>query len=162
MDIKIIGFVIFLTGIVVVLVYISVHAMRSDKPTSQDVILDQREQDGRLAEIGDPNKGAHTKEQNRIPGPQQSHSAYMERPATNYNSSTTNQTRRSVTFTQRNELTSWALHKQPGDIQQGDYILPPSGDVVIHREGGVVKIVKGPGAGRVLSEWELKDYLDSL
>jgi hypothetical protein len=67
-----------------------------------------------------------------------------------------------VTYTQRSNLTSWALHKQPGDIQSSDYVIPPSGDVVIHREGGVVKIVKGPGAGRVLSEWELDDYLDSL
>jgi hypothetical protein len=70
--------------------------------------------------------------------------------------------RRTVTYTQRNNLTSWALHKQPGDIQPSDYMIPPSGDIVIHREGGVVKIVKGPGAGRVLSEWELDDYIDSL
>jgi hypothetical protein len=69
---------------------------------------------------------------------------------------------KTITYTERNNLIGWALHKQPGDIQLNDYIIPPSGDVVVHREGGIVKIVKGPGAGRVLSEWELKDYLDNL
>jgi hypothetical protein len=67
-----------------------------------------------------------------------------------------------LTYTQRNMLIGWALHKQPGDIELHDYIIPPDGDIVVHREGGVVKIVKGPGAGGVLSEWELKDYLDNL
>jgi len=30
-------------------------------------------------------------------------------------------------------------------------------DIVIHREGGVNKIVKGPGKERILSDWEVDE-----
>jgi hypothetical protein len=50
-----------------------------------------------------------------------------------------------VKYTGRDDLTCWALHKNPEDIEIHDYrdysIL--DADVVIHREGGVNKIVKG-------------------
>jgi hypothetical protein len=67
-----------------------------------------------------------------------------------------------VLFTNRQNLTSWALHKQPGDITPSDYInygAINAADTVIHRECGINKIVKGPDAGRILSDWEVDDYL---
>lgn len=64
---------------------------------------------------------------------------------------------RKVKYTGRDDLTSWALHKHPEDIEIHDYrdysIL--DADVVIHREGGVNKIVKGADVGRIFSDEEL-------
>jgi LytS/YehU family sensor histidine kinase len=88
--------------------------------------------------------------------------SYNSAPQTYTNSESTYGRHKTVILTKRNELTSWALHKQPGDVQLNDYVIPPSADVVIHREGGIAKIVKGPYVGRILSEEQLKDYLDSL
>ncbi len=64
-----------------------------------------------------------------------------------------------IKITGRDDLTSWALHKHPEDIDAHDYrdysVL--NADVVIHREGGVNKVVKGADRGRILSDWEVDE-----
>jgi hypothetical protein len=64
-----------------------------------------------------------------------------------------------VRITGSNDLTSWALHKHPQDIEDYDYSNPSvlDADVVIHREGGVNKVVKGPDKGRILTDWEVDE-----
>jgi hypothetical protein len=64
-----------------------------------------------------------------------------------------------VRTTGPDDLTSWALHKHPQDIEAHDYgdLSVLDADVVIHREGGVNKIVKGPDSGRILTDWEVDE-----
>jgi hypothetical protein len=59
----------------------------------------------------------------------------------------------------RNDLTSWALHKHPEDIDAHDYrdFSVLDANVVIHKEGGVNKVVKGLEKGRILSDWEVDE-----
>jgi hypothetical protein len=64
-----------------------------------------------------------------------------------------------IKITGRDDLTSWALHKHPEDIDAHDYrdFSVLDADVVIHREGGVNKVVKGPDRGRILTDWEVDE-----
>ena len=57
------------------------------------------------------------------------------------NHSTDNQ---KVKVTSREDLTSWAIHKYPGDYEGRDYrnLSALDADVVIHREGGINKVVQ--------------------
>jgi hypothetical protein len=68
-----------------------------------------------------------------------------------------------VKVTGRSDLTSWALHKHPQDIDAHDYrdFSMVDDDVVIYREGSVNKIVKGPDRGRILEDWEVEDYINT-
>jgi len=64
-----------------------------------------------------------------------------------------------VRTTGPDDLTSWALHKHPQDIEAHDYgdLSVLDADVVIHREGGVNKVIKGPDKGRILTDWEVDE-----
>ena len=66
-----------------------------------------------------------------------------------------------VRITGRDDLTSWALHKHPQDIDVIDYrdrsVLNAA--IVIHRDGGVNKVVKGPNEGRILTDREVDEYI---
>jgi len=68
-----------------------------------------------------------------------------------------------VKITGSDDLISWALHKHPADIDAHDYSDPSilDADIIIHREGGVNKVVKGPDKGRVLTDWEWIDTKSS-
>lgn len=64
-----------------------------------------------------------------------------------------------VKITGRDDLLSGSLYKHPEDIDAHDYrdFSVLNADVVIHREGGVNKVVKGPGKGSILSDWEVDE-----
>jgi hypothetical protein len=65
-----------------------------------------------------------------------------------------------VRITGRDDLISWALHKHPEDIDTIDYrnTSVQDADVVIHRDGGVNKVIKGPDKGRILTDREVEEY----
>jgi hypothetical protein len=70
-----------------------------------------------------------------------------------------------VVITRPENLTSWALHKYPEDIELHDIadgIATSFADTVIHRDGGINVIIKGRDKGRKLENWEVDDYIDSL
>jgi hypothetical protein len=66
-----------------------------------------------------------------------------------------------VKITGREDLTSWALHKHPQDIDIHDYrdVSVTNADIIIHREGGVNKVVKGAARNRILSDREVDQYI---
>lgn len=66
-----------------------------------------------------------------------------------------------VKITGSDDLISWALHKHPADIEANDFInssIYYKSDYIIHRDGGVNTVIKGPGKGRVLTDWEMDRY----
>ncbi len=89
----------------------------------------------------------------------QSISGKSNKPYSRTGSSTTFTGSSRIKITGRDDLTSWALHKHPEDIDAHDYrdysVL--DADVVIHREGGVNKVVKGPDRGLILTDWEVDE-----
>ena len=66
---------------------------------------------------------------------------------------------KNVRITGPDDLLSGSLYKLPQDIEAHDYgdLSVLDADVVIHREGGVNKVVKGPDRGRILSDWEVDE-----
>ena len=74
--------------------------------------------------------------------------------------------RRKVRFVGEDNLKSWALHKYKEDIDIYDFSDTSAFngvDTVIYRgqglDKGINKIVNGPDRGRILSDWELDDYI---
>ena len=84
----------------------------------------------------------------------QSISGKSNKPYGRTGTSTTFTDSSKIKITGRDDLTSWALHKHPEDIDAHDYrdFSVLDADVVIHREGGVNKVFKGPDRGRILTD----------
>ena len=76
---------------------------------------------------------------------------------------------RKVKLVGEDNLKSWALHKYKEDIDTHvftDTSVFNGGDTIVYRgqglDKGINKILNGPDRGRILSDWELDDYINSI